>query len=83
MYNICTSTRNKYKYSRVCVCVPAGGLVRGPGKLTLSVDAVVFVVVRTGNVESAGFPLPHVVVFLCFVHKHIHESFMSQCGQSV
>lgn len=48
---------------RVCVfsCVPAGGLGMNTGELTLSVDAEVFVVIWTGDVQAAGESIPQVL----------------------
>lgn len=36
------------------MCIPAGGLGQDIGELTFSVDAVVFVVIWTGDVQAAG-----------------------------
>lgn len=54
----------------VCVCVPAGGLGQHTGELTLSVDAVVFVVIRTGDVQAAGQLVTLVLFFLYYVNTH-------------
>lgn len=54
------------------VCLPAGGLGQDAGELTVSMDAVVFVVVGTGDVQATSLLVLRVLFYLCGVNTHIH-----------
>lgn len=63
--------------SQSCACVysmrawvPAGGLSQHAGELTLSVDAVVFIAIWTGDGQAAGQSVPGLLFVPYKVNKH-------------
>lgn len=51
----------------MCTCVPAGRLSQDAGELTLSMDAVVFIAIWTGDGQTVGQSVPG-LLFLPYKH---------------